>query len=432
MIPTFRETILAIEDPKKQEIPPEDNILYQLQCIFAFLHQSEQQYYNPQGFTNAFKDWDGNPTNVLIQMDVDEFFNMFMDRLEGCIKGSSHEKMIQDHFGGTYANELICKGCPHYSERSEPYLAVNLQVKNKKSIKDSLEALIDGEMLDGDNSYYCEKCDKKVPTLKRTCIKKLPKHLILVLKRFEFDYEVMQKMKVNDYCEFPEELDMEPYTQEGISRREKKQKAEENQDEYNEDDFKSKYPLELYKYKLSGVLVHSGYAEGGHYYSFIKDREDTESGDKWYEFNDEMVKEFDKADIESECFGGDEKWSDMMGNSIYLKNSEKHRNAYVVFYERISQEDIPYSDEEEETPVSDEKQIEKDDDIMQDEMDPDNDIKMDSNKEDSVATNEMKLQRQATLKVPDEIVRLVAEENRKYWQYRFMFSKEYTDFMFEL
>lgn len=82
MIPTFRESILSVEDPKKNEIPQEDNLLYQLQCIFAFLHQSEQQYYNPQGFTNAFKDWDGQPTNVLIQMDVDEFFNMFMDKLE--------------------------------------------------------------------------------------------------------------------------------------------------------------------------------------------------------------------------------------------------------------------------------------------------------------------------------------------------------------
>ena len=104
MIPSFRESILAIDDPKKEESPPEDNILYQLQCIFAFLHQSEQQFYNPQGFTNAFKDWDGNPTNVLIQMDVDEFFNMFMDRLEGCIKGSEQEKMIQEHFG-----RYLCK-----------------------------------------------------------------------------------------------------------------------------------------------------------------------------------------------------------------------------------------------------------------------------------------------------------------------------------
>jgi len=199
MIPSFRESVLAIDDPNKNEIPKEDNLLFHFQSIFAFLNQSEQQYFNPIGFTHAFKDWDGNPTNVLVQMDVDEFFNMFMDKLENAIKSTKQEKMIQEHFGGTYANELICKGCPHYSERSEPYLAINLQVKNKKSIKDSLEALIEGEMLDGDNSYYCEKCDKKVATLKRTCIKRLPKHLILVLKRFEFDYDTMQKMKVNDY-----------------------------------------------------------------------------------------------------------------------------------------------------------------------------------------------------------------------------------------
>lgn len=423
MIPSFRENILAVDDPKKAEVPKADNLLYQLQCIFAFLHQSEQQYYNPQGFTDAFKDWDGNPTNVLIQMDVDEFFNMFMDKLEFAIKGTPQEKMIQDHFGGTYANELICKGCPHYSERTEPYLAVNLQVKNKKSIKDSLNALIEGEMLDGDNSYYCEKCDKKVPTLKRTCIKKLPKHLILVLKRFEFDYDVMQKMKVNDYCEFPEELNMEPYTQEGLARREKLAKKEENQgdDEEGEVSNEPKYPLELYNYRLSGVLVHSGYAEGGHYYSFIKDREDEEGKDKWYEFNDEIVKEFDKTDLESECFGGEEKWSDMMGHSIYLKNSEKHRNAYVLFYERTSDQDIPYSDDEDESEKP----------APQDSNTGGSDVPMASENEET-AVAESKLMRYHTISIPDEISEMVAEENRKYWQYRFMFSQEYSDFILEL
>ena len=58
-------------------------------------------------------------------------------------------------------------------------------------------------MLDGDNMFYCEGCAKKVPALKRVCIKKLPNHLILVLKRFDFDYDNMQKLKINDKCEFP-------------------------------------------------------------------------------------------------------------------------------------------------------------------------------------------------------------------------------------
>ena len=37
-----------------------------------------------------------------------------------------------------------------------------------------------------------------------------------------------------------------------------------------------------YKYKLKGVVVHYGTTEGGHYYSFIKHREQNQ----WFEFND--------------------------------------------------------------------------------------------------------------------------------------------------
>ena len=67
-------------------------------------------------------------------------------------------------------------------------------------------------MLEGDNAYLCATCNKKVSTLKRVCLKKLPNQLILVLKRFEFDFDTMQKNKINDFCEFPMELDLEPYT----------------------------------------------------------------------------------------------------------------------------------------------------------------------------------------------------------------------------
>jgi ubiquitin carboxyl-terminal hydrolase 9/24 len=45
-------------------------------------------YVNPKSYCHAFKDWDGNPTNVLEQMDVEEYLNMFLDRLETAIKGT--------------------------------------------------------------------------------------------------------------------------------------------------------------------------------------------------------------------------------------------------------------------------------------------------------------------------------------------------------
>ena len=57
---------------------------------------------------------------------MDEFFKMFMDRIEGLIKGTKEEKIMNNLFQGVFANEFICKDCPHYSEREEPFLAVSL------------------------------------------------------------------------------------------------------------------------------------------------------------------------------------------------------------------------------------------------------------------------------------------------------------------
>ena len=55
-------------------------------------------------------------------------------------------------------------------------------------------------------------------------------------------------------------------------------------------------------YKLTGVIVHSGVAESGHYYSYIR------KNGKWYEFNDTKVREV-KIDTQitfEEWFGGHE------------------------------------------------------------------------------------------------------------------------------
>jgi hypothetical protein len=46
--------------------------------------------------------------------------------------------------------------------------------------------------------------------------------------------------------------------------------------------------------------VHSGSADAGHYYSFIKER----GSNKWLEFNDTYVRDFDPKNLEAECFGG--------------------------------------------------------------------------------------------------------------------------------
>lgn len=50
----------------------------------------------------------------------------------------------------------------------------------------------------------------------------------------------MRKLKLNDYCEFPMEIDMEPYTQEGIERRER-----EDEETFGQE-WSKKYPDEYY------------------------------------------------------------------------------------------------------------------------------------------------------------------------------------------
>lgn len=64
------------------------------------------------------------PIDPMVQRDVDEFFNMLIDRIEQLIKDTKEEKVMKNLFYGQFANEFICKGCPHYSEREEPFMAI--------------------------------------------------------------------------------------------------------------------------------------------------------------------------------------------------------------------------------------------------------------------------------------------------------------------
>jgi ubiquitin C-terminal hydrolase len=51
------------------------------------------------------------------------------------------------------------------------------------------------------------------------------------------------------------------------------------------------------------VLVHSGSANSGHYYSYIKERDGDGSEARWLEFNDTKVSNFDVADLAEKCYG---------------------------------------------------------------------------------------------------------------------------------
>jgi ubiquitin carboxyl-terminal hydrolase 9/24 len=107
---------------------------------------------------------------------------------------------------------------------------------------------------------------------------------------------------------------MAPYTSEGIQERERTDSP--GVDVTTATTSKNRNSLTLKStrmsssnYELVGVVVHSGQASAGHYYSFIKERtrsEDRSGRNRWLKFNDTTVEEFDMNDttLEAECFGG--------------------------------------------------------------------------------------------------------------------------------
>ena len=329
-VQNFRETILRIEKPEED---PEESLLYQLQSLYSALKNSDKQHVNARGLCKTFKDWEGRPVNVTEQMDADEFINTFMDRIETQIKGDPGQDIIKELFTGLQATELIGKNsCTHRSEVNEAFITLPVQVKNKKTLLESLESYKEGEILEGSNAYQCDHCETKVTALRRMCIKYLPNILLITLGRFEYDYDKMKRVKVNDYCEFPMEINMEAFTQEGIERQELSKEKElciRTGQEFSKEVPAKKYPEDYYQFRLRGVVIHAGTAESGHYYSFIREN------NRWYEFNDTVVRHMDPSEIPNEAFGGEEKFTYQTQAGVSSAGfKSKLRNAYILIYER--------------------------------------------------------------------------------------------------
>uniref|UniRef100_A0A673JQ69 ubiquitinyl hydrolase 1 n=1 Tax=Sinocyclocheilus rhinocerous TaxID=307959 RepID=A0A673JQ69_9TELE len=312
-------------------------VLWRLQVIFGHLAASRLQYYVPRGFWKQFRLW-GEPVNLREQHDALEFFNSLVDSLDEALKALGHPSMLSRILGGSFADQKICQGCPHRYECEESFTTLNVDIRNHQNLLDSLEQYVKGDLLEGANAYHCEKCNKKVDTVKRLLIKKLPPVLAIQLKRFDYDWERECAIKFNDYFEFPRELDMEPYTVAGVAKLEGDEVPPESQVIAENSD-----PNSSSRYRLVGVLVHSGQASGGHYYSYIMQRHCNGSDglkDCWYKFDDGDVTECkmdDDEEMKNQCFGGEymgEVFDHMMKRMSY-RRQKRWWNAYILFYERM-------------------------------------------------------------------------------------------------
>jgi len=163
--------------------------------------------------------------------------------------------------------------------------------------------------------------------------------------RFEFDLETMRKIKVNDHISFPQELNMFPFTKEGLGLGGLGGLGEGEEGGGGGEQSEETAPAGENLYELKGVLIHTGTSDSGHYYSLIKERENEGN---WFEFNDSTVSDFDIKDMDEQCFGGFKTTSqwDYMSSKYVMKSVPKQYSAYLLVYDKkkVAEENNTMSD----------------------------------------------------------------------------------------
>ena len=230
------------------------------------------------------------------------------------LKGKSHKLVIKvflktkkntdvdidlDYFVNCTSNHEIC---PKFSSKD-----LN-SYKGEYSLQYLLENFEKPEILDQENAWYCSKCKNHVQATKTIHIYKIPKYLIIHLKKLKISAKKvplvtfpikslkMSKFVLNKNClqnykvkaeEFYPEKDLEYYKKKNLDLIFSPDEGEVNMD-----------------YKLCGVVNHYGSQHFGHYTATVE----YEDG-KWADFNDSSV--------------SDEEIKNVVGEG-----------AYVLFYKR--------------------------------------------------------------------------------------------------
>ena len=294
--------VLKMDEP--YEISPEMIILEEMQRTFVHLQHSSKRAFDPRALVLSCKALNLS-FPVFQQNDASEFCDQLLDRLDSALKFTqSHHVIMSSIFGGEIVYQKFSTGCGHRADRGENFLKIELQIRGKESIRESLNAFVEGEFMFGDNKVMCDICDEKKDTMRRTCFKKLPNLLLVHLKRFDLDFSTFETVKLNSFLEFPSSLSLQPYTKGYLEKKDEEEKKNgggegvgvddgdegKGDDEYEDDEevnvdipqtdehIDSNNDNEMhedddeFEYELQGVLVHMGVAQGGHYYSYICDR----------------------------------------------------------------------------------------------------------------------------------------------------------------
>ncbi|XP_036399322.1 ubiquitin carboxyl-terminal hydrolase 47 isoform X2 [Megalops cyprinoides] len=350
MTPEFRNALYNWEFEESEE-DPVTSIPYQLQRLFVLLQTSKKRAIETTDVTRSFG-WDSS--EAWQQHDVQELCRVMFDALEQKWKQTEQADLINQLYQGKLKDYVRCLECSYESWRIDTYLDIPLVIRPFGStqafgsVEEALQAFIQPETLDGPNQYFCERCKKKCDARKGLRFLHFPYLLTLQLKRFDFDYTTMHRIKLNDRMTFPEELDMSPFIDvedESPQTESCTDSGAENEGSCHSDQMSNDFstddgvdegicldntsstertlkPKSSLTFELFSVMVHSGSAAGGHYYACIKSFSDGQ----WYSFNDQHVSKITQDDIRK-TYGGSS------GTRGYYSSAfASSTNAYMLIY----------------------------------------------------------------------------------------------------
>ena len=311
MTPEFRSSVLKFNYNYNTYGPKKDCIPFQIQKLFARLQLKLRSAEETNDLITSFG-W--TQAQASEQNDIQELYHVLFDAIS-----YTNEKYINDLFQSILSTNIKCKECNNISSHNELYIDFSLPIKKGKlvinTLEKSFECFFGIEELIKDNQYKCEKCNKKVDAEKYFEIKSLPKILLIALNRFEYDYNKGLKKKINTPISIPDKI-----TKIG------------NLDNLN--------------YDLYGIIIHSGSAMSGHYFSLIKNFEKEK---KWYKFDDRCVFEIKDINEYKKIISGNEKnLNDSTAYILLYRNNDGKENIKYDFninqdlIEDINLEEVEY------------------------------------------------------------------------------------------
>jgi ubiquitin carboxyl-terminal hydrolase 8 len=195
------------------------------------------------------------------------------------------KSLVVDVFQGQSKCGRQCCTCHHVNVKFEPFMYLSLPIsENCRTLDDCADLYLQEERLDGDNQWYCSKCQTHRDAIQKTSIWVLPPILIVHLKRFNFNDQGRIGSKNNASIEYPFSWDLSRLCQHpgGYQGR----------------------------YELYAVSNHVGGMSSGHYTAYGKNRFD----DGWYLFDDSVCRRVSERTL--------------------VKNRS---SAYLLFYNRVEQ-----------------------------------------------------------------------------------------------